>query len=100
MATNQLIEEMQKLSRRDLHSVFYVGRKLRLVDCYLGKTDQLRTVAEQRSFGYVMEREDGRKSEMRLSAGDTILGSTFSLGYTHISIIDAQDKLAAKYELL
>jgi hypothetical protein len=92
-------ESVTKLSKRELQAIFHVGRTLRLVDCYCGKTDQLRTVAAHKSFGYVMTREDGKQSEMRLTSGDTILGETFSLGFTYVSIIDRDGKLAARYEV-
>lgn len=93
-------EALNKLTRRELQTLFYVGRKLRLVDCYLGKTDKARTVKEQKSYGYVMATDDGRASYMRFEPGNYILGKTCGNGYYEIGIYDSDDKLAAKYELL
>jgi len=94
-------ETLNKLTKRDLQSLFYVGRRLRLKDCYMGVVkNQERTVKEQKSYGYIMTCEDGRDSYMRFEPGNYILGKTCGNGYYEIGIYDSDDRLAAKYELL
>jgi hypothetical protein len=93
-------ENVNEISRRALATLFYPGRKLRLIDCYTGRCDQPRTVVEQKSFGYVMARADGKQSEMRFKKGDYILAKGCGNGYYEVSVIDSEDRVAAKYELL
>jgi hypothetical protein len=90
-----------KLSRRELQTVFYIGRKIELIGCYLPmKEPSNRTVKAHRSYGYEMLKDDGRTSYLRHEAGETILGVTpAGNGFTEIKILDANDELAAHYRL-
>jgi hypothetical protein len=83
-----------KLSRRELQAVFFVGREIALVNCLMGPTHQKRTVAEQKSFGYVMKTEDGRPSWLRFNAGDEIW-----MDNGKITILGAEGELEAQYQL-
>jgi hypothetical protein len=100
--TSSPCESLNKLSKRELQSLFYVGRKLRLKDCYLGAVtvNQDRTVMAQKSYGYTLLREDGKNTELRFEAGNYILGKTCGNGYYEVAIYDADGTLAVKYELL
>lgn len=90
-----------KLSRAELKTLFYVGRKLELIGCYLKMTaPSPRIVKEHKSYGYLMTREDGRESRIDFATGQTIHGVSAGNGYYEIKIKDADGTLAAHYRLL
>src|SRR5258706_13450419 len=71
-----------RLSRRELQTLFYVGRKLELIGCYTGPVvNASRTVKEQKSFGYIMTKDDGRPSWMRFEPGNVIIGVSAGNGF-------------------
>ena len=85
---------MPKISRNHLKTIFTPGRKLRLTQTLLGPTDEQRIVHEQKSYGYVMLRPDGRYSHLRFEHGE----------YAHlldktITIHAANGEVSAKYVL-
>lgn len=91
------------LTKRELQSLFYVGRKLELIGCYLPiAVPRPRTVKAHRSYGYDMEKPDGKVSNLRFEAGNVIEGfSSAGNGYTEVIIWDADGKtVAAHYRLL
>ena len=90
------------LSRNELKTVFYVGRKLELIGCYLPMaTPQMRTVKAHRSYGYDMTKEDGRVSRLDFETGQRIIGiSPIGNGFTEVKIVDAQGNVAAHYRLV
>lgn len=94
------METLAKLTKRELKTLFYIGRSLRLKDTLIGKCDKLRTVKEHKSYGYVMLTEDGRNSYLRLESGGYIVGRSCGNGYYEVGIYDAGGELAALYELL
>ena len=91
-----------KLSRRELQTLFYVGRKLELIGCYMPMAaPSSRTVSAHKSYGYDMTKEDGRISTLRFEAGNVILGvSPIGNGFTEVKIVDSDGQLAAHYKLL
>ena len=90
-----------KLSRNELKTVFYPGRKLELIACYLPMTaPSARTVFEHKSWGYVMTREDGRRSDLRFESGDQVFGISAGNGFTEVKIIDSEGVWSAHYRLL
>lgn len=90
------------LSRAELKALFYVGRKLELIACYMSMVaPQSRTVKAQKSFGYLMAKEDGRESRLDFESGQKIIGvSPAGNGFTEVKIVDADGKVAAHYRLL
>jgi len=91
------------LSRRELQTLFYVGRKLELIGCYLPMSaPSPRTIAAHRSYGYDMAKDDdGKVSTLRFETGNTIIGiSPAGNGFTEVKIMDAAGKMAAHYRLL
>jgi hypothetical protein len=91
-----------KLSRRELATLFYPGRKLELTACYMPmNAPSLRTVKSQHSYGYEMLRENGRSSSLRFETGNSIIGiSPAGNGFTEIKIIDSDGIMAATYRLI
>jgi hypothetical protein len=92
-----------KLSRKELQTLFYVGRKLELLACYVPMKDgpQARTVKAHRSYGYDMERQDGKVSRLDFEAGQVIEGfSPAGNGFTEVIIRDREGNAAAHYRLL
>ena len=96
----QTMEDTLKLTRNELKTLFYVGRRLRLIDCLVGRCDSLRTVKAHKSFGYEMLREDGKVSRLDFNKGDYIVAESFSCGYSKVMIYNADGQLCAKYEVL
>src|SRR6516165_1753296 len=62
MGSNSREDRMEtNLTRNELKTLFYVGRKLELVNSLMGPcAPQARTVKAQRSYGYDLEKADGR----------------------------------------
>ena len=90
-----------RLSKSELKTLFYVGRKLELIGCYLPMTQASpRIVKEHKSYGYLMAREDGRESRLDFAAGQQIFGVSAGNGYSEVKIKDADGTLAAHYRLL
>ena len=94
----------QVISRKQLQSLFYVGRKLELLACYVPMASpQGRTVKAHRSYGYDMEKPDGKVSRLDFQAGQIIEAySPAGNGYTEVIISDknALGTVAAHYRLL
>ncbi len=90
-----------KLSRRELQTLFYVGRKLELVACYMPMAaPDPRTVTAHRSFGYIMTKPDGRMSRLDFESGQKIVGVSCGNGYSEVKIVDVDGRVAAHYRLL
>lgn len=94
----------QVLSKRELRTLFYVGRKLELIGCYVPmKEPQPRTVKAHRSYGYDMEKSDGKVSRLDFNPGQRIEAySPAGNGYTEVIITDPGPLgiVAAHYRLL
>lgn len=94
----------QVISRRELKSLFYVGRKLELIGCYVPMAaPQARTVKAHRSYGYDMEKPDGKVSRLDFQTGQIIEAySPAGNGYTEVIISDNNTlrTVAAHYRLL
>lgn len=96
-----------KLSRKELRTLFYVGRKLKLTHTLLGpvfaddfaQIQAERVVKSQHSFGYIMETPQG-PSWLRFESGEIIDGEGNGNGFTHITIRSAEGEIAARYQLL
>lgn len=91
------------LSRRELKTLFYVGRKLELIACYVPMNGpQPRTVKAHRSYGYDMEKPDGKVSRLDFTPGQRIEAfSPAGNGYTEVVIWDDKSGIAAAhYRLL
>jgi len=92
------------ISRRQLKTLFYVGRKLELIACYVPMAEpQSRVVKAQRSYGYDMERADGKVSRLDFNPGQIIEAySPAGNGYTEVIIRDGGPLgiVAAHYRLL
>ena len=89
-----------KLSRRELKTVFYVGRKMQLIACYLPMAaPSSRTVAAHKSYGYDMTKEDGRVSRLDIGKGNRIVAVCDGAGMQSIKILDETGTLAAHYKL-
>ncbi len=96
------MQELQ-LSRKELKTLFYVGRKLALTHCLVGAVNppSPRTVAARKSYGFEMQREDGRLSRMEFETGYKIVGlSPAGNGFTAVKIVTPEGRTAAEYELL
>lgn len=92
-----------KLSRRELQTLFHVGRKLELIGCYVPMKNgpQARTVKAHRSYGYDMETSEGKISRLAFETGQVIEGfSPAGNGYTEVVIWDSAGGAAAHYRLL
>ena len=90
-----------RLSRAELRTLLYVGRKLELIACYVPMAaPQSRTVKEHKSYGYLMQREDGKESRLDFETGQTIVGISAGNGFYEFKIVDAEGKTAAHYKLL
>jgi len=90
-----------RISRAELRTLFYVGRKLELIACLMGPTLQARTVKAPRSYGYDMEKPDGNVSNLRFESGQWITAvSPAGNGYTEVKVFTAEGELAAHYRLL
>ncbi|HET7150861.1 MAG TPA: hypothetical protein VFI60_05585 [Candidatus Acidoferrum sp.] len=94
----------QVISKRELKTLFYVGRKLELIGCYVPMAaPQLRTVKAHRSYGYDMETPDGKVSRLSFHAGQIVEAySPAGNGYTEVIISDPGPlaTVAAHYRLL
>ena len=94
----------QVISKRELRTLFYVGRKLELIGCYVPMAaPQLRTVKAHRSYGYDMEKPDGKVSRLDFQAGQIVEAySPAGNGYTEVIISDPGplSTVAAHYRLL
>lgn len=93
------------LSKRELKTLFYVGRKLELIGCYVPMKNgpEARTVKAHRSYGYDMEKPDGRVSRLDFAPGMKIEAfSDAGNGYTEVVIWDGGSLglAAAHYRLL
>lgn len=89
------------LSRRELQTLFYIGRRLELVSCYVPMANpQVRTVAAHKSYGYTMVKDDGRESRLDFERGQKIVGVTAGNGFYEVKIVDANGEVAARYKLL
>jgi hypothetical protein len=90
------------LTRKELATLFYVGRNLELIACYMPMTaPKLRTVAAHRSYGYDMHTPEGKLSRLDGLTGQTIVGvSPTGNGYTEVKLIDAKGNISAHYRLL
>ena len=63
------------ISRKQLQSIFYVGRKLQLIACLIPmKEPKPRIVKAHKSYGYILEMPEGRDSHLRFETGDKIYG--------------------------
>jgi hypothetical protein len=91
-----------KLSKAELRTLFYVGRKLELIACHMPMAaPQSRIVQEHKSYGYLMTREDGKESRLDFETGQTIIGVSAGNGYYEVKIMDVDGKtVAAHYRLL
>jgi hypothetical protein len=90
-----------KLTRNELRTLFYVGRKLELTACLVPMSQpQARTVKAVRSYGYDMEKADGKVSRLDILTGQTIEADEYSLGFTSVRILEPDGKVAAQYRLL
>lgn len=88
------------LSRRELATLFYVGRKLELIASYCGTTNQPRTIKAHKSYGYVLARpEGGADSYLRFEKGNIIRGVSAGNGFYEVKIVDEDGVLAAHYRL-
>jgi hypothetical protein len=89
------------ISKRELKALFYVGRKLELIGCYVPMAaPQARTVKAHRSYGYDMEKPDGKVSRLDFQTGQRIEAySPAGNGYTEVIISDAGGAVAAHYRL-
>jgi hypothetical protein len=89
-----------KLSKAELRTLFYVGRKLELIACLMPMAaPQARTVKAHKSFGYLMAKDDGRESRLDFEVGQTIVGLSAGNGYYEVKILTADGKVAAHYRL-
>lgn len=92
------------ISKRELKTLFYPGRKLELLACYVPMAaPQARTVKAQRSYGYDMEKPDGKVSRLDFNPGQIIEAcSPAGNGYTEVIISDPGPlgTVAAHYRLL
>jgi len=90
-----------KLSKAELRTLLYVGRKLELIACYVPmNAPQSRTVKAQKSFGYVMEKADGSESRLDFETGQSIIGIHAGNGFYEFKIVDREGSTAAHYKLL
>lgn len=93
-----------KLSRKELQTLFYVGRKLELIGCYVPMDGpKPRTVKAHRSYGYDMETPEGKVSRLSFETGQTIEAfSPAGNGFTEVIIWDPSSLgiAAAHYRLL
>ena len=88
------------ISRKELQKLFHVGRKLELLACYVPMNGaQPRTVKAQRSYGYDMEKADGKVSRLSFETGQRIevYGKPFPV---EVVIWDTAGIAAAHYRLL
>ena len=94
----------QVISKRELRTLFYVGRKLELIGCYMPMAaPKARTVKAHRSYGYDMETPEGKVSRLDFNKGQIIEAySPASNGYTEVIISDSEGlrQVAAHYRLL
>lgn len=90
------------LSRKELQTLFYVGRKLELIGCYVPMSGpKPRTVRAHRSYGYDMETPEGKVSRLDFQRGQVIEGfSPAGNGFTEVVIWDNAGIAAAHYRLL
>lgn len=93
-------EDTVKLTRNELKTLFYIGRKLRLIDCLIGPCSKVRTVKAQKSYGYEMLTDEGKTSFLRFDKGDYVVAESFACGYSKVMIFNSDGTLAAKYEVL
>ena len=91
-----------ELSRRELSTLLYPGRKLELIACLVPMTQpQTRTVKAKRSYGYDMLREDGRVSRLDFESGQKIIGvSDAGNGFTAFKVTMPDGEIAAHYRLV
>jgi hypothetical protein len=94
----------QVISKRELKTLFYVGRKLELIGCYVPMAaPQARVVKTHRSYGYDMEKPDGKVSRLDFNPGQIVEAySPAGNGYTEVIISDPGPlhTVAAHYRLL
>lgn len=92
------------ISKKELRSLFYVGRKLELIACYVPmQAPKARTVKAHRGYGYDMETPEGKVSRLDFQTGQTIEAySPAGNGYTEVIIRDSGPlgTVAAHYRLL
>jgi len=96
----------QVISRRELKTLFYIGRRLELIGCYVPMAaPQSRVIRAQRShgYGYDMETLEGKISRLDFNPGQII--ETYSPagnGYTEVIIRDSGPLgiVAAHYRLI
>lgn len=90
-----------KLSRPELRTLFYPGRKLMLVACLVPmKEPSPCTVKTQKSYGYQMTKLNGKTSELRLESGNVIFGGSNGKDFIEVKITDAAGETQAHYKLL
>ena len=96
------VENRAQLTKAELKTLFYPSRKLRLIRCLTGPTNQNRTVKTQRSWGYEMSKDDGRVSNLRFETGDKVMAvmQGNGIGWHQITILNADGEISAQYELL
>lgn len=95
------MQEEIKLTRRELQTLLYTGRKLKLVACLVPMAQpQARTVQTQRSYGYDMLREDGKVSRLDFESGQSIVGVSDGTGFQSVKVLMPDGEVAAQYELL
>jgi hypothetical protein len=94
----------QVITRRELKALFFVGRKLELIACYVPMAaPKLRTVKAHRSYGYDMETPEGKVSRLDFQTGQIIEAyAPAGNGYTEVIISDSAGLrcVAAHYRLL
>lgn len=89
------------LSRRELQTLFYVGRKLELIACLLPMAAPVsRVVAAHRSYGYDMLKPDGKLSRLDFETGQKIVGVHAGNGFYEVKILSPDREIAAHYRLL
>ena len=91
-----------KLTRNELKCIFHVGRKLELIACLVPMAQpQFRTVKAHKSYGFDMEKPDGKVSRLDFIAGQRIEGiSEAGNGFTEVKIYEPNGEVAAHYKVL
>ena len=91
-----------RLTRKEFTTLLYTGRKLELIACYLPvTTPQPRIVKAQRSYGFDLERPDGKISRLDGFTGMKFIAvSDGGNGFIEVKLVDNEGNIAAHYKLL